>query len=47
MNVDKSVVDALIENPSESLAVEIKRWIYPNTTYVIEKLVKGALALRS
>jgi hypothetical protein len=26
---DKSVIDSLIANPSESLSVELKRWIDP------------------
>jgi hypothetical protein len=47
MDIEKSVVDALIDRPSESLAVEIKRWIDPTTTLGIEKIVKGALALRN
>src|ERR1700722_13853864 len=47
MNIEKSVVDALINRPSENLDVEIKRWIDPTTTLGIEKIVKGALALRN
>jgi hypothetical protein len=47
MDVEKSVIDALIDRPSENLAVEIKRWIDPTTTLGTEKIVKGALALRN
>jgi hypothetical protein len=47
MDIEKSVVDALIDRPSENLAVEIKRWIDPTTTLGVEKIVKGALALRN
>ena len=47
MDIEKSVVDALIGRPSESFAVEIKRWIDPTTTLGIEKIVKGAFALRN
>lgn len=47
MDIEKSVVDALVERPSENLSVEIKRWIDPTTTLGIEKIVKGAFALRN
>ena len=47
MDIEKSVVDALIDRPSENLAVEIKRWIDLTTTLGEEKIVKGALALRN
>ena len=47
LDIEKSVVDALIDRPSESLAVEIKRWIDPTTALGTEKIVKGALALRN
>jgi hypothetical protein len=29
MKIEQSVIDALITNPSENLAVEIKQWIDP------------------
>jgi hypothetical protein len=47
MDIEQSVVDALIDRPSENLPVEIKRWIDPTTTLGIEKIVKGTLALRN
>jgi hypothetical protein len=43
--IEQSVVDALIANPSESLNVELKRWIDPTQLAGIEKIAKGALAL--
>jgi hypothetical protein len=45
--IEKSVIDGLVGNPSESLNVELKRWINPNLPVGIEKIVKGALALRN
>lgn len=45
--IEKSVIDALIGNPSEGLNVETKRWIDPTQTAGIEKIVKGTLALRN
>jgi predicted HTH transcriptional regulator len=45
--IEKSVIDALITNPSEGLNVEIKRWIHPSQPAGIEKIVKGTLALRN
>jgi len=45
--IEKSVIDALVGNPSESLNVELKRWIDPAQPAGIEKIVKGALALRN
>jgi hypothetical protein len=45
--IDKSVVDSIVGNPSESLSVELKRWIDPTTVAGIEKIVKGAFALRN
>src|SRR6266699_5077099 len=47
MKVEQSIVDALVERPSESLTVEIKRWIDPASDLGIEKIVRGALALRN
>ena len=45
--IDKSIIDRLVENPSEALNVEIKRWIDPTDTANIEKIVKAVLALRN
>ena len=45
--IEKSVIDGLVGNPSESLNVEVKRWIDPTQSVGIEKIVKGALALRN
>ena len=45
--IEQSVVDALIGNPSESLNVELKRWIDPSQPAGIEKIVKGVFALRN
>jgi hypothetical protein len=45
--IEKAVIDALVANPSESLNVETKRWIDPTQTAGIEKIVKGAIALRN
>src|ERR1700748_2818201 len=47
MDIDKSVVDSLVGRPSESLAVESKRWIDPTKPAGVEKIVKGAFALRN
>src|ERR1700730_12080052 len=45
--IEKSVIERLVGNPSESLNVELKRWIDPTQPAGIEKIVKGALALRN
>jgi hypothetical protein len=45
--IEKSVIDGLVGNPSESLNVEIKRWIDPTQPAGIEKIVKGMFALRN
>jgi hypothetical protein len=45
--IEKSVIDGLVGNPSESLNVELKRWIDPTQPAGIEKIVKGVLALRN
>jgi hypothetical protein len=45
--IEKSIVDALVGNPSESLNVELKRWIDPTQNAGIEKIVKGTIALRN
>jgi predicted HTH transcriptional regulator len=47
MKIEQSVIDALINNPSENLAVEIKQWIDPTISHGIAKIAKGLLALRN
>lgn len=45
--LERSIIQGLVENPSESLTVEIKRWIDPTQPTGIEKIVKGTFALRN
>ncbi|MDR5643605.1 AlbA family DNA-binding domain-containing protein [Burkholderia cenocepacia] len=45
--IDNSRVKALVERPSESLAVEIKTWIDPDSVDGKAKLVRAMLALRN
>ncbi len=45
--IEKSVIDGLVANPSESLNVEVKRWIDPTKPPGEEKIVKGTFALRN
>jgi len=47
MQIDQSVVDALVAQPAEGLTVEVKRWIDPSANPGIEKIVKATLALRN
>jgi hypothetical protein len=47
MTIENSVIEGLVGNPSESLTVELKRWIDPTQPVGIEKIVKGVLALRN
>jgi hypothetical protein len=47
MEAETSRTKNLIERPQESLSVEIKRWINPDTSEGIAKIVKGAIALRN
>lgn len=44
---EKSIVDALVADPSEGLAVEVKRWIDPSQPTGIAKIAKGTMALRN
>lgn len=44
---DKEFIDALVASPSESLTVEVKRWIDPNKPHGIAKIAKSAIALRN
>jgi hypothetical protein len=45
--IEESVIEGLIGNPSESLNVEVKRWIDPTQSAGIAKIAKGAIALRN
>src|SRR5580700_3703554 len=45
--IEKSVIEGLVGNPSESLNVELKRWIDPTQSAGVEKIVKGTFALRN
>jgi len=47
MEIETSRIKNLVERPQESLSVEIKRWINPDTPEGIAKIVKGAIALRN
>jgi hypothetical protein len=47
MDVDTTRIQELVERPGESLSIELKRWIDPNTPEGIAKIVKTALALRN
>jgi len=47
VDIDTSRIQELIERPGESLSVELKRWIDPDSSDGIAKIVKTALALRN
>ncbi len=47
MDIDSSRIQELIERPGESLSVEIKKWIDPDSPEGIAKIVKAVLALRN
>jgi hypothetical protein len=47
MQIEQTIIDALVSRPAEGLNVEVKRWIDPTTNSGIEKIVKAALALRN
>ena len=47
MDINSSKIQQLIEYPSESLNVELKRWISPDTDEGRAKIVKAAIALRN
>ena len=47
MNTDQSPIDDLIARLSESLTVEVKRWISIDDPNGISKIVRGILALRN
>ena len=44
---DFSRIQALVERPTESLSIELKRWIDPDRPEGAAKIVKAALALRN
>jgi len=45
--MDKDELKALIQRPGESLAVELKRWIAPQSTEGTAKIAKACMALRN
>jgi len=47
MNTDQFFIDGLLARLSESLTVEVKRWIKDDEPQGISKIVRGALALRN
>lgn len=47
MNIDQNRINDLVAAPSESLNVEVKRWINPDEQDGIAKLIKAALAIRN
>jgi hypothetical protein len=47
MALSEGELRALLGNPSESLDIELKRWIDPATADGIAKIVKGCIALRN
>jgi len=47
MNIDQKRINDLVAHPSESLNVEIKRWLDLKTPEDIAKIVKATLAIRN
>ncbi len=47
MPLEAAQLDQLIDNPSESLSLELKDWIDPNSNEGIAKIVKAVLAMRN
>ena len=47
MNGTAEIISNLISSPSESLSVELKDWIDPDSPAGIAKIVKAALAMRN
>jgi len=47
MDIEISRIKGLVERPQESLSVEIKRWINPDSPEGIAKIIKGVIALRN
>ncbi len=46
-DIDFSRIQALVDRPTESLSIELKRWIDPDQPEGAAKIVKAALALRN
>jgi len=47
MEINSTRIQELVNRPGESLSVELKCWINPDTPEGITKIVKGVLALRN
>lgn len=47
MEIDSSRIQELVKRPSESLSVELKRWIDPTSPEGTVKIVRTVLALRN
>lgn len=47
MEIDSSRIQDLVNRPSESLSVELKRWIDPASPEGMSKIVRAVLALRN
>ena len=47
MEFNQERADNMVKNPSESLNVELKRWIDPQSDKGIAKIAKAAIALRN
>lgn len=47
VTIDQTQIDALVARPTESLRVEIKRWINPDEPEGIAKIARAALAIRN
>lgn len=47
MEIDSSRIQELVERPSESLSIELKRWIDPASSEGTAKIVRTVLALRN
>lgn len=47
MNIETSRIQDLVNNPSEGLSIEVKRWIDPDQPEGMAKVVRASLALRN
>ncbi len=47
MPVSQDYIEGLIANPRESLAVEFKDWIDPNSARGQDKIVRALIAMRN
>ena len=47
MVMDSNFYQDLINQPTESLSIELKDWIDPNTPEGVAKIVKAAIAMRN